>query len=42
MILVWSGRNSMKVLWWCLIGHDVILWRLCGGASWSGRNSMNL
>jgi len=42
MILVWSGRNSTKVSWWCLIGQDIITRWLCGGASWSGRNSMNL
>jgi len=41
-MLVWLGRNSMIVSWWCLIGQDVIPCWLRGGASWSRRNSMTL
>jgi len=29
----WSGRNSMIVSWWCLIGQDVIPRWFRGGAS---------
>jgi len=42
MILVWVGRNSTMIAWWCLIGQDVIPWPLLvgahGGASFLGRN----
>jgi len=44
MILVWSGRNSAKVAWWCLIGQHVIPWPLLvgvhGGDLCLGRNFM--
>jgi len=43
MMLAWSGRNSMIVSWWCLIGQGVIpwisRWDLMVVPHWSGRNS---
>ena len=39
----WSGHNSTRVSWWCLISQDVIPLPLLvgahGGASCLGRNS---
>jgi len=30
----WSGRNSTRVSWWCLIGQEIIPWPPVSGSSW--------
>jgi len=42
MVPQWSRCNSTRVLWWCLIGQDIIPQRSHSGASWLGLNSMAL